>query len=315
MLNASFPEVLDSTMLAAFRACPREFYLAHVLNRKPVEESIHLIAGAAFAAGLETARRCFFKHHLSAEDSIAEGLRNLTLSYGKDEPSKKYKNKSWDSTAGALVAYFGKYPLGVDFPPYAFDTNPCVEFSFAIPLEFKHPLTGNPLLFSGRCDQIANYDGVPYGMDEKTTGSLGTTWASQWLLRAQFMAYAWAMAEHGINIGGFIVRGIALRVTGYDFAQTIIFPQHKIKRWLWQTKRDITRMLECFRTNEWDFSLGETCNAYGGCPYRDLICSTENPDPFLEMYFEERKWNPLERTKTAFVQLEVQECPKNSIQR
>ncbi len=292
-----FPEYIDSSMRATFRECPRKFYWQYIRCRRAGGDSVHLVAGGAFARGLEIARRCFYILNYTAADSVALGLLALTKAYGTFVPPEKYKNKSWERTAGALVAYLDKYPLGRDYPPFVFGGNPCIEFSFAIPLSINHPDTGLPLLAVGRADQIIDYNGTPYGADEKTTGSLGPTWADKWALRAQFMQYAWAMAEHGINIAGFLVRGVALKVTGYDFAEAICQPQRHISRWYAQFNQDIQAMLRCWHENEWGLDFGDACNAYGGCPYRELVCSSTNPEPAISMYFERNIWNPLTKEK------------------
>lgn len=51
-----FPHAIDSTMLATFRSCPQKFFRQYIQHWKPKTESVHLIAGGAFAAGIEAAR-------------------------------------------------------------------------------------------------------------------------------------------------------------------------------------------------------------------------------------------------------------------
>ena len=55
-----FPSVLDSTIISSFRSCPTRFRLEYIENFKPRSVSIHLHAGAAYAAALEAGRKAFF---------------------------------------------------------------------------------------------------------------------------------------------------------------------------------------------------------------------------------------------------------------
>ena len=51
-----FPHTFDSTMLSAFTSCPQKMFRTYVEHWKPKSESVHLIAGGAFAKGIEVAR-------------------------------------------------------------------------------------------------------------------------------------------------------------------------------------------------------------------------------------------------------------------
>ena len=48
-----FPHVVGSTMLNSFRACPHQFWWAYVRRQIPQLESVHLLAGGAFAKAIE----------------------------------------------------------------------------------------------------------------------------------------------------------------------------------------------------------------------------------------------------------------------
>lgn len=57
--NAWFPSVFDSSMLSAWKTCPSLFAHSYLQHWKPKGESVHLVAGKAFAKGLEVARTAF----------------------------------------------------------------------------------------------------------------------------------------------------------------------------------------------------------------------------------------------------------------
>ena len=295
----AFPEFLDSTQLAAFRSCPRRFYLQYLMHWKPKEESIHLVAGKAFAAGLEASRRAFFEQHLPSDEAQAVGIMALVQSYGdfQGDPSSP---KSLDRVIQALEFYFDQYPFDLDgTSPSLIGDRLGIEFRFCEPLDGENlpdcinPDTGNPLLYTGRADLIAEFADGRYVFDEKTTSSLGALWARQWDLRSQFSGYVWAGRRLGIAVNGVIVRGISILKTKFDTQQVISYRQPwEIERWEKQLNRDVLRMQYCYKTGWWDYALDHACTEYSGCIFRQ-ICKTENPDTWLPVYFEQRVWNPL----------------------
>lgn len=293
-----FPQVVDSTMLAAFRACPTKFFRMYGEHWKPSEESIHLVAGAAFAAGIEAGRRAFFVEKQSAEDSLTEALQALWLHYGHFTPDSEDAPKGPLNMAGALIFYFEQYPMGADGAmPHFFGSGHGIEFSFAEPLSILHPITGDPILYSGRADMVADAFGGLFLYDEKTCSQLGASWAKKWDHRSQFTAYCWGLRGFGIKPTGIVVRGISLLKHGFETAQAITYRSDwEINRWLAQTERDVGRMLASWRSGHWDVNLDESCIAYGGCPL-SRICKSPDPEKWLPLHFHKRRWDPLTRTE------------------
>ena len=184
---------------------------------KPKAPSVHLVAGGAFAAGIESARRAFFLDGADGATAEGVGLAALIRHYGSLEcPADS--PKSLERVCGALEFYFERYPLGRD------GANPItlaggkrgIEFSFAEPTHILHPVTGQPILYTGRSDMIAERAAGIYIYDEKTTSSLGASWGKQWEMRSQFTGYGWAAKKQGIKVAGMIVRGISILKTKYD---------------------------------------------------------------------------------------------------
>src|SRR6185369_2335892 len=217
-MRPPFPEVIDSSMIATFRSCPRKFELTYMQHWKPKTESIHLVAGKAFAAGLEETRRAYFIEGNDPEAALVRGGRALLASYG-DTRCPDDSAKSPERMLGALVFYFQRYGLETEAATPI--TLPGgirgIEFSFAEPLSIHHPETGNPIIYSGRSDQIVDFaDGV-YIEDDKTASQLGSSWSKQWDLRSQFTGYSWA-AKYGamkLNVAGVLVRGVSILKTKY----------------------------------------------------------------------------------------------------
>jgi len=298
-MRPPFPEVIDSSLIAAFRSCPQKAFLEFFEHWKLRDPSVHLHAGAAFARGLEVARTAFYTEGRSPADSVALGLRALIEAYGEFEcPADSAK--SLERMAGALEFYFERYPLGQDqaIPMSLPGGKRGIEFSFLEPIEILHPTTGNPILYSGRFDMIVNYQNLALGEDDKTASQLGASWPRQWDLRSQFTAYTWGAKQAGIKLDGFLVRGVSILKTKYDTLETITYrPEWQIQRWYAQMLRDVQRMIASWESGIWDFNLDHACAEYGGCPFRG-VCQLVKPEHLLRQQFERRIWDPVRRVET-----------------
>ena len=291
-----FPEVVDSSLISAFRACPQKASLEYFQHYKPIEPSIHLPAGGAFARGVEVTRREFWEKEVEPDEALLKGMKALQEAYGQRETAT---SKSLDRMLGALEFYFSRFPLREDkaIPHRLPSGSRAIEFSFVEPLPINHPQTGQPILFAGRFDLIADFLGGLWGVDEKTTTSLGAGWSGKWDLRSQFTSYVWGAAAHNLHLQGFVVRGVSILKERYETAEAITYrPQWAVDRWLQQTVRDVQRMVEMWKAGEWEFNLDESCNAYGGCMFRQ-VCLSNDPAPWLSTNFRRRRWDPVTRTE------------------
>ena len=293
-----FPEVLDSSMLATFKSCPQLFRKVYIEQWKSKDPSVHLRAGGAFAAGVETARTHFYVHGWTAEDAVASGLHALIQHYG-DFDCPPDSAKSLERMCGALEFYFDRYPLNQDSPPVILPSGKHgIEFSFVHPLPIDHPTTGNPILYSGRMDALLSYAGGTFICDEKTTSSLGASWSRQWDLRSQFTGYAWGCRELGIRVDGAIIRGVSILKTKYDTQEAISYrPGWQIDRWFEEMLDWVEEAIVCWQKGKWRHNLDHSCADYGGCAFRSA-CSSQDETPWLETYFERRHWNPITREET-----------------
>ncbi len=300
-----FPHTIDSTILGTFRACPQKAFRQYVQHWKPIAQSVHLVAGGAFASGIEAARNAFYVQGQSAEDSEGAGLSALLRHYGDFEcPAES--PKSAERMCGALEFYFHNYPLGADGadPITLPGGKRGIEFSFAEPLDIRHPVTGDPILYTGRSDMIAERAGGVYIYDEKTTSSLGASWSRQWEMRSQFTGYAWAALRQGIKTAGSIVRGVSILKTKYDTLEVATYrSDYEIERWEQQVIRDIKRMIQMWEEGYWDYNLDGSCTDYGGCPFT-RVCKSSDPEAWLANEFEQRVWDPLARQETTVAEYE-----------
>ena len=299
MSHVPFPSTLDSTIMAAFKSCPRKAYLEFMEHWKLKDQSVHLHAGAAYASGMEAARAAFYIEGKSADDSVALGVQEVLRAYGDFECPPE-SAKSLERTAGALEFYFSHYRLGEDkaIPMVLPGGKTGIEFNSLEPLEILHPETGDPILYSGRMDMMCDFEGMKLGEDDKTASQLGASWPRQWDLRSQFTGYVWGAGKAGIKLDGFLVRGVSILKTKYDTLQAITYrPNWQIDRWYTQLLRDIKRMIAAWEEGYWDYNLDHACAEYGGCPFRS-VCQMRDPSSLLVQQFEQRRWDPVARTET-----------------
>lgn len=290
-----FPPVIDSTMLASF-ACPAKFWRSYIHRySSSANKSIHLIAGGAYAKGLEVARKAYFDG-ADPEEALLLGTEALIIDYGDADPG--ITAKSLGRMVGALEYYFHVYPLDTDDARIAtIGGVPAVEWSFGLPLPFTHPDSGEPLLYAGRTDMLCDFAGGLYALDDKTTSQLGASWPRQWELRGQFSGYSWAARELGIRLAGTLVRGLCILKTGYNHSQAIVNqPDWKIDRWVAHRDHIISQMLESYRSGTYHFALNEECNSYGGCTFKQ-VCNVppEHQATWLDTNYVEHEWNPLHK--------------------
>lgn len=293
-LVPEFPAAIDNTMRSLFALCPRKFFIEFVLNRALVGHRVDLDVGAAFAKALEATRRAYFSGAMDEQAAIALGARVLLAHYPDydvgDSP------KSLDRVFGAFGYYFDVFPLSREyFTPVALrNGQPAVEFSFAIPLPIAHPTTGDPILYCGRFDQLCEHrDGGVYVEDDKTTKQLGSNWAAKWRMRSQFTGYVWAAQQYGYRCRGAVVRGIAIRKTGFDHAEHITpRPANMVDAWYEQLLLDVHRMIDCWKSSQWSMNLADACDMYGGCGFQN-ICSSGSPWTWIADLVK-REWSPIQ---------------------
>lgn len=270
MKPRSFPATISPSKLKDFKQCSKLFEYKYVIKRLAVGKAVDLVAGGAFAKGLEVARRQFFEHGRSHDDAIAIGLGYLMAAYGNQEDISDWEKKPFLRVASAYEAYFERFDMRADpVRPHLFEGKYGIEFNFAIPLDVKHPETGDPIILRGRADMIGELGKGLYIVDEKSTLYLGDKWSSKWDLDGQFACYSWAAQQWGFDVRGAIIRGIAFRKAGNaDFAEAIIpIEPWKVERWYEQTIRDIERAIQAWKEGYFGYALGYPCER---CEYQDI---------------------------------------------
>lgn len=291
-----FPEVFDSSMIATWRGCQRQFYYSYIQRIKPKGESIDLVAGQAFARGLEAARLAFYQDGKSFEDAVAMGLATLWKDYG-DPAIPEGHPKTWNRMTAAYESFFAHWPMNTDlYKPAIMGGKAAVEFTFCLPLPGTlHPVTGQPLLIAGRCDAIMALEGMTglYCEDDKTTKYFKKTWASDWSLRNQFMTYFWAARQYGFPIIGVYIRGTAILKTEIQHQDVpVLFSNNLIDHWHEQLYCDLRDIQTAWMKDYWGYNFSDSCTSYSGCPFQ-VLCKSNDPEKWMPLYFEPNTWTPL----------------------
>jgi len=295
-----FPHVVDSTMISALRECPQKMFRAYMQHWKPQLESVDLVAGGAFAKGAEVARKCFYEEGMDEDTSLGYGLSALTKYYGNFDPVIDTP-KTLENMQRAFEYFFYRYPLGSDmFEPLRLGSKLGIEFSFLEPLGINHPVTGDPILLSGRADMLGTYCDQIMLEDDKTTKQLGTSWAEQWEMRSQFSAYAWAVQKAlDIKVSTYLVRGLAIKKTGDDCMQVITHrSEYMVNAWYSQTIRDLNRLINMWDEGYYDYNFDNACNSYFKPCHFTEVCKT-GEDEWLPATMIQRVWDPISREEVS----------------
>lgn len=317
LFEPRFPTAIDSSMRASFVACPQQFAWRYIFRWQPLGVSVDLLAGKAFAAGMEEARRAFYLLGASPQQAIGLGAAKLIKVYGEYEPPEGHPKTCENLLCALDYALSEAWPLEEDtLVPMTtiFSVSKGLEFSFALALPGNmHPDTGEPLLYAGRFDMIGNVGGTLWVVDDKTTQRLGQPWRRQWDLRSQFTGYVKAAREFGYQVEGVIVRGVSILKYGNGHEQVMTYrPDWLVDAWWEQlVNHDVPIMKayyeECrdkwerndlgFLTQVWPRAYDSACSAYSGCPYKDL-CLSREPQNWVKGNFVKATWNPISGTET-----------------
>lgn len=328
-LSIEFPTSIDSSMRNEYIQCERKGLYGYFRHLKPKGSRPHLDAGGAFAHGVEVARKLFYSSpplpflaNLSpsekADRCAGAGALAAYLARLEDDDPEKAPFKTAIRVCFAVIDYFREWPLETDpIKPYINVLGePAVEYRFAVPIDVLHPTTGEPILYTGKFDMLASYDGGYWPVDEKTASRLGPTWSQAFDLRGQFIGYCWAVREQGLPVMGCIARGIGFLANEVSFQQVPIrFPTWLIDEWYEQLLVDVRRMIRVWVSGRWSKVYGEACGAYGGCQFKPL-CLRPNPEEWIESLFKVEKWSPLDEQKypaTDYLMEAIQSWPASTM--
>jgi hypothetical protein len=298
-----FPSLIDNSMMDDFRKCEQRWFYKHCRKLAMLDDNVHLIAGGAYAKGLETVRKRYFDDGWPLQDAIRAGVRALIAYYGGFEPHGRHTAKNVWRMIGALEHHFNRWPIDSNLKPFKPEgaKKHTIEFSFAEPLPLDNPDTGEPLIYSGKCDFIGfdEETGLIGPVDDKTTTQLGDYWLSKWDLNSQMFGYIWASRRAGYPSMAAFIRGISILKTRYGDAEAQTYASDEaIAKWYISLLASIKRMIRAYTEfREKDEALqmawGGACTDFGGCGFK-ILCESEQPEIWIPVHYTVNRWNPLE---------------------
>ncbi|MCF6238536.1 MAG: hypothetical protein L3J79_06955, partial [Candidatus Marinimicrobia bacterium] len=284
---------------------------------------------------MEVTRKEVYFNNTPLNLAVGRGFEAMIRYWGDYIPPERHA-KTFITTCFAMSEYFKAFPPSTDdIQPFLHsDGKPAIEFTIALPTEVRHPITGDPILYSGRCDMLGTFPSpdasgrINVVGDDKTTKGIGPMWRRQWNMRGQFYGYTYAMNQGGIQCEHALVRGISLQTTQNKFASVVVpLPYWRQERWWYHTNLKIKQLAgkwdEMIRVREeldnriepnakpyerllalntishtiWPMSVGQACENYGGCTFKSL-CTRKNPAMWYDDY-DRGNWDPLAKNPTA----------------
>ena len=286
---------LDSTSLGAAKKCLRYYHYSIIEGWRKKDESVHLRFGGELAKWVEFYWKCRFANgddHEAALDETVGWMLYSILDWNPDHPKKNR-----ETLVRSVIWYLDAYKNDPAKPIILANGQPAVELSFKIELPWE-AAPGQPYIYCGHMDRIADYAGDNFVVDEKTTaGGIGAYFFNDFNPSTQMTGYTFAgKVIFGIPIAGVIIDAIKV-VTGFtEFARGFTMrTEGQLAEWLEDTKH-WTEIIKFAVERDYFPQNDQSCHQYGGCVFRE-VCSQ---DPmvrkeFLETYFEVNRWNPLEK--------------------
>ena len=309
MKDPVFPDVIDNTMLTAWRRCPQYFFRRYIQGLQPKEGiSIDLHFGQCVAAGMQKARECYYLYG-DVEDAKSYGIATARERWDSQKPDGERSGKTERGLISALGHMWNVWPLEA-YKPAPGLAGAGIEFAFEISVPVTHPEDPyQQLKFGGRCDFVCqDSDGDIVIIDEKTSGNLSDAWMTQWAIDPQVTGYVWALQQilphanvsaqvHGISVYG-LKRSGEIRVNHVN--ANVFRTKYQIDVWYNQMLRDLVDMRTQWyhwtayeKDSAWSYHLGNACTAYGRpCEFMGL-CNSSNPKRLLDQ-FDVKLWKPTE---------------------
>ena len=298
-----FPDVIDNSMRKELVKCQK---IAHWKFERGLNAEIgneHLVAGGAFAKGMEVMRKMYYQDGEKQAAALQEGIVAVYKQYGQFVPPSG-SLKTAERMAGALAYYAENKPFdGEELVPLQLgDGMLGIEVAFNHELPILHPKTNKRLSYCGRFDMLAeDKQGKVWVVDEKTTGRMGDAWAHQWDLDSQMSGYVWGaqklLKKEGIDkeVVGAVINGISILKYGYDTMRCPTFRQDwEVLRWYEQMLDDVDGWISAFKHQDHDQILDHGCALYNApCQYAKL-CKARDPEKIVGSYAI-KFWNPMLR--------------------
>lgn len=308
-LNTSFSLQLpvlqlavDSTSLEAFKRCPRYYQYSIIQGWEPRATSFHLIFGLLYHGALER-----YDHKRSEGQSHEEALE-FAVAWVLRSTWNKELSRPWvsgDSNKNRLtllrtvIDYADRFGENDVLKTIQLaNGKPAVELSFSFYSGYTSKLTGEPFLFCGHLDRLAEMHGSVYVSDRKTTAhTISSQWFQQFTPHNQFSLYTLAgQVVWSQPVKGLVVDGAQIAVGFSRFERALITrDDSQLREWHADALLQFELMEKYAQLGYWPQN-DSACGNYGGCKFRQICSKTPGSrEQWLKAEFNKRVWDPLQR--------------------
>lgn len=286
----------DATSLTMASECPRKYQLSILEGWKPLSTSHHLLFGGWYATALEH----FYKHVALGkpiEDALEEVVHEALV-------STWINGEAWNSNDSAksrytlirsIIAYIDEFgdesEAGIKTMILE-NGQPACELSFSFEL-------ADGILYCGHIDRVVEMHGVPYVMDQKTTGTTITQhFFSKFTPDIQMTGYTLAgKIVLKIPVRGVIIDGAQIAVNFTKFLRGFTYrTQEEIAEWI-DDALSVIRRTQGYLKDGYYPKNTTACGNFGACQFRS-VCGSDprmRQNELESNFFKAELWDPLER--------------------
>jgi len=252
----------DASCISDYLSCPKLFYYRWIRELLPIEEAPPLVFGRVIHTALLS---WYTTHNL---ELALKCLEEIPKDIGDDRRTKEHASV-------ILTEYTKRYTS----EPYTIKQS---EVEFAIDMS-------NGRTYSGRIDQIVEWNGQMYVKDHKTTSQLGLSFYRSFRPSVQMDGYCYACRELCGSCSGVIINGISVAANpkerfGRDISSRTAQELDRFKEQFgkWCEQIEISVLKKDF------FSNYTSCSHWGQCNYLEL-CIYGEDERTLELKFKKKE--------------------------
>ena len=256
--------IWNASSLKAWEKCPRYYFYTIIEGwRTRGVKSVHLTFGSHYAHALMRYWQ-LRAEGMDRMDATIEVVRELLeRTWTKSGPWETDHAKSRFTLIRSFVWYLEEFRQ--DIPLMQTADGPAVE------LQFRFAVDGDNF-FVGTLDRVVEYDGAPWVMDQKTTGSsLSPRYFNGYHLDTQMSMYTYAgQAVFSIPVSGVIIDAAEIKVGFTRFGRGLTYrTPSQLNEWYDEAMQQIEDARSAVREQRFPRRT-TSCGNYGGCVFREI---------------------------------------------
>lgn len=300
-------QTFDNSRLAAYKFCPRSYFIRHVLHFTRIGNADALVFGSSWHAGMDAMWKHGKDHKPMDLANIAfDGFLSVWVEEGfPSEPSIEMQDKLGARTPGNAKEMFFNYATA-RYRMLQEANVLAIEQPFAVPIP-----AWNDVWYIGKLDKVVQWNQNRVILEHKTTsdyaiqGGIQPRWIESWFNSAQVKGYGFAGELYFGNLDGVWVDGALVHKKVHDVFKFVPVKHsyNMLVEWLEDTKNWITRVVwdtdgfkQAGKLTSGNFPRNEdNCfGKFGPCPFLDICRHTVDPSQLdgPPEGFIEKKWEP-----------------------